>query len=883
LKNDNLPPQLFLRFFRWFCHPKLRDFIEGDLIELYRERLNGPGKRKADVKFIIDVLMLFRPGIIRPIESHRDLNYYDMYKSYFKITLRNLWTNRGFSFINISGLSVGMTACVLIMLYVLDETSYDKHHRDGHRVYRIASEVKDEKWVAAPGPLAESLKKDFPEVEDVTRLLRFPGTEKMLLKHEPSRKQFFEKNAYYVDSTFFRVFSYTLKFGDIHSALNKPNSIVVSEEVATKFFGNSDPIGNTLRISLSFGEFHYTIQGVFKDTGDKSHIPASLFLSMDNSDIGGWVKMQTNWASNNIFHSYVKLHEGTDAVSFESKLPAFLDRNGGKDFAIAGFTKKLFIQPLKDIYLHSNYGYEVAPNGSIKYLYIFSSIAAFILLIACINFMNLSTARSEKRAREVGMRKVSGATRSVLIGQFLTESLLMSALSLVLAIVLIQLIIPFFNQLTQKELSLFKVPDFYGWLIGLTIATGALSGTYPSFYLSSFMPISVLKGKLVNTISAVSIRKGLVIFQFTISTVLILGAIVISQQMNYLGTQSLGFDKNQKIILPIETNEASTNISTLKHELLNTSHVVEVARASAYPGNESITSMLFYGEGKSAQESVDVHTVFVEAGYIEALRIDILQGRGFSEEFTNDIQAVVLNESAVAQLGYAVNSAIGRNVYYDFQGVANPMKIIGVVKDYHFQSLHQKIKPLVLTVSPFFNGPTSYLIADVKSTDYPVLISELHKAWSKTNPGSPFHYSFLDQDFQRNYENEERTSQLIRYFTIIAIVIACLGLFGLATFTAEQRIKEIGIRKVLGASTSQIVQLLSADFLKLVVVSIVLSIPIGYYLMNGWLHNFAYRIDIAWWTLAASGVCAVIIALVTVGFQAIKAAIANPVKSLKSE
>jgi putative ABC transport system permease protein len=883
MKKGLVPPKIFLRFFRWFCHPELKDYIEGDLMELYTERLKESGKRKADIKFIIDVLLLFRPGIIRPAKGYHSVNNYDMFKSYFKIAFRNLSANKSFSFINISGLAVGLTTCVVIMLYVLDEMSYDKHHKHGHLVYRIASEVKGEKWMAAPAPLAEGLKKDFPEVEQVTRLLRFPGAEKMLLKNEQNQKQFFETNAYYVDSTFFELFTYDLKFGDVNTALHEPNSIVISEQVAYKFFGNENPVDNVLKIGLSFGEFNYTVKGVFKNSNNKSHIPANILLSMNNGDVGGWVKTLTNWASNSIFHSYVKLKEGTDAKAFESKLGSFLDRNGGADFKAAGFTKQLFIQPLEDIYLHSNYGYEVAANGNVKYLYIFTTIAAFVLLIACINFMNLSTARSEKRAKEVGMRKAIGATRSALVSQFLLESIFISGLALVLAVVMIQLVIPVFNQLTHKHLSLLKVPHGYIWLIALTLVTGFLSGIYPAFYLSAFKPIAVLKGKLANNFSAVAIRKGLVVFQFTISIVLIFSAILIGQQMNFLSSQSLGFDKNQKIIIPIQTNESFTNANTLKNELLNNAAVFAVAKGGTYPGIESVTSMLFHAEGSASQENVDINTASVEAGYIETLGIKLLEGRDFAKDSADDLQALVINEAAAKQLGYTVENAVGRKVYYEFQNQKVEMNIIGVVADYHFQSLHQKIKPLALTVSPFFGGPTSYLIVDVKSSDYAELITAFQKSWSKINPNSPFAYSFLDQDFQKNYEKEERTAQLIRYFTIVAVVIACLGLFGLTTFTAEQRIKEIGVRKVLGASVSEIVSLLSKDFLKLVIISIILSSPIAYYIINEWLQGFEYRIGFHWWVFVIAGIAAILIALFTISFHTIKAAISNPIKSLRSE
>jgi putative ABC transport system permease protein len=875
------PPKLAQQLLLRVLRNDLAEEVRGDLEEKFYSDVKNKTLFKAKVNYWYQVINYLRPFALRKSRLNY-LNNYDMFQSYFKIGWRNLLHNKGFSFINIFGLAVGMTACVLIMLYVVDEMSYDKHHEDGDRIYRIASEVKGEKYVALSAPIAEGLKKDFPEVEQSTRLLRFPGTDKMLLREEKSQKQFFEINGFYVDSTFLQVFTYDLKFGDVN-ALNEPNTIILSEDVAAKFFGNENPVDQVLKVTLPFGDFNYTIKGVFRKT-NKSHIPANMLLSMDNGDVGGWVRNQHNWANNNIFHTYVKLKTGTDSKYFESKLTKFLEHNGGEDFKAAGFSKSLFIQPLPDIYLHSDYEFEVAPNGSIKYLYIFISIAIFLLLIACINFMNLSTARSERRSKEVGLRKVIGAEKHSLISQFLTESILMSVLALLLVVLLIQLTIPIFNQLINKQLSLIQLPNVYFWLVGLTISTGLLAGLYPAFYLSSFKPVTVLKGKLVNTFSGVMIRKGLVVFQFTISIVLILSAILIGDQMRFLSNTNLGFNKSQKIVLPIQTSEANKNAEALKAALLTNSKVIAATHASSYPGIENINDMLFYAEGKSINETVDITLLNAGNDYIETLGIHLLHGRGFSKEFTGDSAAVVLNEAAIKQLGYGADNAVGKNIYFEWQSKKFTMNIIGVVKDYHFQSLHQEIKPMALTVSPIFGSPPmSYLILDTNTGDYADLIALLERAWKKINSDSPFAYSFLDQDFQKNYEKETLTLTLIRYFTLIAIVIACLGLFGLASFTAEQRVKEIGIRKVLGSSISQIVMLLSKDFLKLVIISFVIASPIGYYAMTEWLQSFAYHVNISLWVFAVAGTSAVLIALMTISFQSIRAAVANPVNSLKSE
>jgi len=810
------------------------------------------------------------------------LNLHSMIKSYLLIGLRNLLRNKVFSFINIFGLSIGMTACVLIMLYVADERAYDQHHRDGDRIYRIASEVKGEKFVAAAAPIAEGLKRDFPEIEQSTRLLRFPGIDKMLLRDESTQKQFFEANGFYADSTFFQLFTYDLKFGDPNTALNGPNTIVISETVAEKFFGQENPIDKPIRVTLPFGDFHYTVKGVFR-TGYKSHIPANLLLSMNNDDIGGWVRNQTNWATNNIFHTYVKLRPGADPAVFEGKLAAFLDRNGGADMKAAGFSKSLFIQHMPDIYLHSDYGFEVAPNGNINYLYVFSSIALFLLLMACINFMNLSTARSERRAKEVGLRKVIGAVKSSLVGQFLVESLLMSVLALVLAIVFIEMSIPVFNQLTHKQLNLMQLPGVYAWLALLTVSTGLVSGLYPAFYLSSFRPAAILKGKLFNTISAVVLRKGLVVFQFAISVVLILVAALISSQMTFLNTQNLGFDRDQKIVLPLQTTEAGEHADALRDALKQDAQVTATTVASTYPGIENIQDALFYAEGKTIQDAVDIMSAHVSDGYLETLGIELKAGRSFSREFLYDSSAVVLNEAAVRALGYNEQTVVGQNIYLDWRGATIAMPVVGVVKDYHFQGLQQFVKPLLLTKAPFFSSPNNYLIASVRTNHYDQFIANTEKTWQKLNPNSPFAYSFLDQDFQKNYEKESRTLELVKYFTLIAVIIACLGLFGLASFTAEQRVKEIGIRKVLGASVTGVVALVSKDFLKLVLIAMVIASPLAWYLMERWLQGFAYHVAISGWVFLWVSLLVMGIAFLTVSFQAVKSAIADPVDSLRTE
>jgi putative ABC transport system permease protein len=813
-----------------------------------------------------------------------------MIKNYLKIAWRNLWRNKAFSLINIVGLSVGLTTCLLLLLYVFDENSYDKHHKDADRIFRIASvssvSNKDETWAAQSQPMAAALKTDLPEVEQVTRLLTFPDIKTMLLRYNQGAvtKKFFETNGYYVDDSFFELFTYDFIYGNSRTALNEPNTIVISDKLSTRFFGKENPVGKAILINTPFGEFNYKVKGVFESEKYKSHIPANYFLSMRNNDMWNWVQAQTSWVNNSIFFTYVKLKSGTDAAVFEKKVNTLFDHYAGAGMKAAGFSKTLFIQPLKDIYLRSDIGNEIASNGSITYLYILGSIGIFILAIACINFMNLSTARSQKRAKEVGVRKVMGAERMELIRQFVGESFLMSLIALLLALLFSWMLLPLLNQLTQKNIQPFHEPEIIYWIAGLAIFSGLLAGLYPAFYLSSYKPALVLKGKSINNFSATTIRKGLVVFQFTISICLIIGAIVIWQQLNLLKNKQLGFNKEQKMVLSLQQGyqNSAANYTAFKNELLKNPSIKAVTAGSAYPGVSNLNDMLFYAEGKNSSDVVDIHLTAIEHDYIKTLGISLLNGRSFSEEATSDSASIVLNEAAVKALGYTVENAVGKKVQYDLFGSHKIMQIIGVIKNFNYESLHTDIKPFGYTTDIFGNR-FSYAIVSVQSQNYSQLLKDVERAWTKMAPTVPFVYSFLDEEFQRNYEKERYTSRIIICFTIIAILIACLGLFGLVAFSAEQRTKEIGVRKVLGASITNIIALLAKEFILLVMIAIVVAVPLAWYGMSKWLEHFAFRIEMNWWMFFAAGIIAVIIALCTVSFQSIKAALANPVKSLRTE
>jgi putative ABC transport system permease protein len=604
---------------------------------------------------------------------------------------------------------------------------------------------------------------------------------------------------------------------------------------------------------------------------------------MNNGDMWNWVQQQTSWATNNVFYTYLKLKPSTDAKNFEKKLNPFLMRHAGDELKAAGFSKTLFLQPVADIYLHSSLGGEIAPNTKITYLYLLGSIAAFVLMIACVNFMNLSTARSQKRAKEVGMRKVLGAEKKSLVWQFLGESVLMCIIALGIALVLARAILPLFNNFTGKDLDPFDQPYFIFWIIGITLLTGVLSGIYPAFYLSAFKPVSILKGKVINSLSATTIRKGLVVFQFTISVALAIGAVVIWKQLDHLRNQDLGFEKSQKIIIPLQKsyNNSESNYIALRNELSKNPAIQSVSAASAYPGSPDLSDMLFYAEGKSVNDVVDVHLAAIDNNYIETMGFSLLSGRNFSKNSNADSLGIILNEEAVKQLGYTVENAPGKKINYEYNGHAT-LQIIGVVKNFNFESLHKEIKPFGFTYG-LFGGKYNNLVADVKTTHYAALLESMSKIWHAVIPNSPFAYSFVDQDFQKNYDKDQLTSRIVIYFTVIAIVIACLGLFGLSAFAAEQRAREIGIRKVLGASMSSVMVLLSKDFLRLVFIALLIACPIAWYGMNRWLDNFAYKTEISWWIFIVAGALAVLVAFVTISFQSIRTALSNPLKSLRTE
>jgi len=792
-----------------------------------------------------------------------------MIKNYMKIALRNLIKHKAFSLINISGLAIGMACCLLIIIFVQDELRYDKFHAKADRIYRMVSE-ENQRGIIANYPLVFSgvppiLKNEFSEVMN---FVRFDPRLNVLISS--GDKKFYEERLFYADASVFEVFTFPLVKGDPETALKEPYSIVLTEKMAEKYFGGEDSMGRTLTID---NEHDYKITGILRKISRNSHIKFDFLASMATLEAQEprYGKM---WAWN--CYSYLLLPEDYSYLDLVKKLPDFIRRHRGEK-AAQSYTFSL--QPLTSIHLHSHLAYEIEANGDIRYVYIFSAIAFFILLIACINFMNLSTARSANRAKEVGVRKVLGADRIRLAKQFLGESLFLSLMALPIAVALVELFLPAFNVMTGKELRI----DYFGnsvvfiGLIGILLFVGIVSGSYPAFFLSTFRPSEVLKGKLRAGSRSSLFRKVLVVVQFTISIVLIAGTIIIYNQLDFIRNKKLGFVKEQVLVMPASRSGIGQNYEAFKRELLQNPSVESVCGSTSLPSLLP-TRSVFIPEGIEEGEKLTLRNVLVDHDFIKTFGLEIMDGRDFSRSFATDTkEAFVINEAAVKEFGW--DSAVGKRLI-DLEGPKG--HVIGVVKDFHFRSKHQKIEPLVLSLLP---SPryVYFVSVKIKYSNISGALAFLKSKWNAFSPGWPFEYFFLDDNFDKMYKSEDRLRQVFLTFTFLAIFIACLGLFGLAAFTAEQRTKEIGIRKVLGASVPGVVLLLSKEFIKWVLIANVIAWPVAYLAMGRWLENFAYRVSLGWGVFIAAAVLALGIALITVGFQAAKAALANPSDALRYE
>ncbi len=806
-----------------------------------------------------------------------------MFKNYLKTALRNLKRYKGYSFINLMGLAIGISCCIIIMIYIQDEFSYDRTTEDYDQIYRITLQVQtpdsgEIQTARTPPPWAPSLLEDFPEVENYVRF-KTPLVS-WLVSREETNQRFNEKGFYFADNTVFDFFGFDLIKGHLQTALIEPRSIVLTESTAKKYFGDSDPMGQVLRLDNAYD---FLITGVMKDVPRNSHFSFDILASFSTLSVipiyGGVEYASWRNGRGPDLYTYLKLMEGVSPEFLEDKMPEFLQNHIGNILNQMNVQFSPHLQPLSEIHLRSNLDAEIRANSDIRYIYIFSAIAIFILIIACINFMNLSTARSASRAQEVGMRKVIGADRKQLIFQFLGETLFLAVLALFLSIILVFLFLPLFNSVSGKDLQpVFWKPWIILGLVGITVFVGLVSGSYPALFLSSFHPAAVFRGAIKAGKTNVSLRKFLVVFQFTLSIVFIIGTGIVSTQLRFIKNKQLGFDKEQVVVLPMGDPRARQIYLTFKERALQDPNILAVSGTSSVPGG-LIGVLLMLPDNALPGQEVTMEHFMVDHDFIDAMGIELIEGRTFSLEFPTDtMEAFILNEAAVKHLGWEGNVLNKRIVLHNFK----EGRVIGVVRDFHANSLHQSIEPLILHIAP---DPDAFwqLVVRIAPHDFDRILVSLEEAWSEIYPQDPFVYSFLDEDFDSLYRQEKQRGKVFLVFSILAIFIACLGLFGLASFTSEQRTKEIGIRKVLGASVESIISLLSIDFLKLVLVGNFVAWPVAYFVMNSWLGNFAYRVPMNMGIFFAAGLLALVIALTTVSFQAVKTALTNPADSIRTE
>lgn len=810
-----------------------------------------------------------------------------MLKNYFKIALRHLLSNKTFSIINILGLAIGMACFLVILLYVQGELGYDSFHEKGDRIHRMVLDRlypgRHTEYATIPHSYAVSAKLEYPEIEESCRIFKFPGS--ILLKKGEEVVE--EKERMWADSNFFEVFDFGLIQGNPSEVLKQPNTVVLTESTAKKYFGSVNPIGKIIDIPQNDNDLQVT--GICKDVPENSHMNFDLVMSA--SSLNPFIQNANHIGFDS--YTYFLLKEGTDAQKLAAKFPDLVTkyasgeilRNFGvtyEEYKKSGNGYIYSLQPIKDIYLNSNLEAELKPPGSITRVYIFSVIALFILFIAVINFMNLATAKSTERAKEVGIRKTLGSSKKEIANQFLIEAVTISFISAILAFGILLFLVPLFNDIAGKSISLWSfanLPSILFFLLG-AILIGLLAGSYPAFILTGFKPLEVLKGKLFATQKGALLRNSLVVVQFVISVVLIVATIVVFRQLEFIQSKELGFNKENVINIQGGFGLDVQKAKTLKGELARMDGVLGVASSNAIPG------MTYFGTSWRASgdnEKATGRQLVVDENYVECMGMEMVAGRDFSEEFA-DSNSVVLNETAVKTLG--LTDAIGKQVFSsDFHpdNQDEAFTVVGIVKDFHYQSLHKNIEPLFLVNPSGQNGLNAFVNVRIKGGTFSSAIQQIELKWKQFWPEQPFRFTFMDSDLNAFYEAEQTAKRVFSLFSLLAIFIACMGLLGLAAYVTQKRTKEIGVRKVIGASTMQIVGLLSKDFLKLVLIALVIATPIAWFGMNRWLQDFAFAISLSWWIFALAGILAIGIAFLTVSFQSIKAAMANPIQSLRDD
>jgi putative ABC transport system permease protein len=815
-----------------------------------------------------------------------------MLKNYLVIALRLLIKNKIFSLINILGLSTGIACCIFITLYIQDEFNYEKGFKDHEKVFRINTAfIKDgvtENGATTSPPIAWDLADALPEIETVARVMAPPGVEANIIRY--GDKSFFEKRAFLVDSTFLDVFPYKLKEGDPATALDAPSTVLISEDLKGRIFNDKSPLDELIIINSGQSADTFRITGVVERPEFPSHVDADIYMSMNSNGWGQWVLAQTTWANNNMVGSYLKLNNPEDHKTIESKIPAMLEQHAGEELRASGRQKIMTLQALDKIRLYSETSRHTseANPGSITYVYIIVTIGVFILLLACINFMNLTTAKSAQRASEVGIRKSMGAFRSNLIRQFLGESMIIVGFALLFAFLLVVLALPLFNDIMQKQLELngANLPFLLAAAFTICLFTGLIAGSYPAFFLSSLKPTQVLKGKSV-TSGSQWLRKSLVVFQFVITITLISSIVIIQKQLNYIQTKSLGFDTEQVIMIPLRTAPASQQYPALKSEFEKIPGVNLVSATTSIPSTPLFRDWGVYKQGNTNDQSLRHEVVSVDPDYFKMLKVELLEGRDFISDQDNQPSdtinptRIIVNEASLAALDIPLEKALGTIIYFEPGQDRYEFQVIGVVKDFHQFSLHRKISPMIF-MYPGNRTRYPYLAASIDMTKYPDIQAQMKKVWDDRINDIAFETVFLNDNIQKLYATEARTSTMLTISTTIALIISCLGLYGLSVYVAERKTKEIGIRKVVGASVQSIVGMLSTEYVKLIIISFVIAIPIGYYFMNKWLEGFAYKIEPGIMVFVISGAVAFLVAWLTISFESFRAANKNPVDTFRT-
>jgi putative ABC transport system permease protein len=877
------PPSWAIRLFRSFCNDHLSDAVLGDLVELYERRVSRLGKTKADLLFVWNVVQFVQPFAVRKKKSSPQ-NHYAMFRNYFKIAFRSMSRQKMYTGIKIGGFAIGLATCMIIAVFIRHELSYDKYYANGSRTYRLYNDYEGPdggKWTAFPAPLIGVLRNEFPEIEKAGRLIPYKwfNAGSNLVRREDRTENTYEEGFAYADPELIDILEIPMVYGNRDHALDKPNTIVLSRKMAEKYFAGEDPVGKTILLNDDL-KVPYMIGGVMENFPPTSHLQYDFLITLTGVEF--WQGEQSSWCCWN-YNPYVRLRADADPTAFEQKLlsiiqnhyGAFLKKEGSASLENVLKHHKIKIQPVADIYLGSEGIGDIIAHGDKRYILMFGGIAGFILLLACVNFINLSTAKSANRAKEVGLRKVVGSVRGNLVRQFLTESVLYSLISFLLAVVLVATTLPYFSAFAGKTLAM---PWTAWWMIptlmGASVFIGILAGLYPSFYLSAFKPIDVLKGAVARGSKNSTLRSAMVVFQFTTSIVLIIGTFVIYRQMNFILHTKVGFDKDQVILIQ-GANTLGDHRETFKEELLRQSAVASVTSSNYLPVSETNRDQNgFFKEGRSKEDnSIGAQCWRVDTDYVKTLGMKIVEGRDFIPRFASDSSSIIVNKALVKALGLK-EPVVGQRIEN-----WRVYTIIGVVEDFHFESMKEKIGPLTLVVG----DGGSIVAVKVKPGNMQQTLAGIQATWNKIMPNQPFRYTFMDESYARMYQDVERTGNLFAGFSMLAILVACLGLFALSSFMAEQRKKEVSIRLVLGATVGNIFRLLTRSFVIMVLISFVIAAPLGWYMMTQWLEGYTYKTDITWDVFVVAGAAAVVIALITVSYQSVKVALSNPATNLRSE